>query len=119
MANFPLLKTGALAQYPLERGTRYRTEVVRYVDGGEQRYREWNGVLRRWVVRLELLEEREVAEIEEFFRGEQGQAGTFVFTDPFSGAEYPQCYLEGEELRVAVDGEMRSRTELVIRELRG
>ena len=46
-----LLKTGALAQYTLERGSRYRTEVVRYVDGGEQRYREWNGVLRRWVVR--------------------------------------------------------------------
>ena len=40
MNEFPKLKTGAVAQYPAQRTTRYSTHVMRFMDGSEQRYRE-------------------------------------------------------------------------------
>ncbi len=33
MATFPVLKTGAAAQYPLDRGVRFSTQAVRFMDG--------------------------------------------------------------------------------------
>ena len=39
MSAFPKLKTGAVAQYPASRALSQATEVVRFLDGTEQRYR--------------------------------------------------------------------------------
>lgn len=37
---FPTLKTGATLQYPAQRATAFSTDVVRFVDGSEQRFRD-------------------------------------------------------------------------------
>ena len=38
---FPTLKTGAVMQYPGKRILQFSTDVVRFLDGTEQRYREY------------------------------------------------------------------------------
>lgn len=113
---FPVLKTGAVAQYPAAKGLRMGTQVVRFVDGSEQRYREQGRARRWWVIRLELLDEAEVAAIEEFFADCQGAFGSFAFTDPWDATEYGDCSLEQESLEAAMAGELRGATALVIRE---
>jgi hypothetical protein len=118
MTSFPKLKTDAVMQYPAARGLQFATEVVRFVDGSEQRYREFGAPLRRWTIRLDLLDETELARLEEFFSEMQGSFGTFLFTDPWDGREYAGCSLEQESLEITLNGEMRGRMELVVRENR-
>jgi hypothetical protein len=118
MADFPRLKTGAVAQYPATRERGFETGICRFLDGSEQRYRS-RGATRRWAIRLELLDEGEMREIEEFFRTAQGAAGSFSFEDPWDGMVYADCSLESDELTIEGAGEGRHRTELVIKENRG
>ena len=61
MANFPALKTGAVAQYPSDRTRRYSTQVLRFLDGSEQRFAGFGAPLKRWLIRLELLDDTELA----------------------------------------------------------
>ncbi len=117
MATFPLLKTGAVMQYPGERASQFRSQVVRFVDGSEQRYRDAPAV-RRWKIRLELLEERELAAIEEFFAENQGAFGSFTFVDPWDGTAYADCSLESDEIVLRLEGEARGMTEFGITENR-
>lgn len=35
MQEFPLLKSGAVAQYPAQRAIRFSTQVMRFVDGSD------------------------------------------------------------------------------------
>ncbi|MGH9722010.1 MAG: DUF2460 domain-containing protein [Bryobacteraceae bacterium] len=118
MPTLPLLKTGAVMQYPAQRDVRYRTYAVRFVDGGEQRYREYRAPLRRWIIQLELLDESELAALEEFFVGNKGQHGSFSFTDPNDNVEYADCSLDDAEFALELQGELRGRTALVVRENR-
>jgi hypothetical protein len=115
---FPRLKTGAVMQYPAGKGLRFATEVVRFVDGSEQRYRDFGAAVRRWVVRLDLLDEAEVTAIEEFFAANQGAFGSFSFTDPWDGTEYPDCSLDQDGLEVVLAGEMRAAAALIVVENR-
>jgi phage-related protein len=116
MATFPKLKTGAVLQYPAARGLRFASQVLRFVDGTEQRFRTAAAALRRWEIRLDFLDESEIAEIEQFFLENQGAFGSFSFTDPWDGTEYPNCSLESGELHLLALAEMRGRTALVVRE---
>ena len=116
MAIFPKLKTGAVLQYPAARGLRFANQVVRFLDGTEQRFRTAPAARRRWEVRLDFLDESEIAEIDLFFQENQGVFGSFSFTDPWDGTEYPNCSLEAGELRMEAVAEMRGRTSLVVRE---
>jgi hypothetical protein len=116
--SFPILKTGAVAQHPAGKGLRLKTEVVRFIDGREQRYREMGGPLRWWVVRLDLLDEGELTAIEEFFRENQGAFGSFAFSDPWDGTEHPDCSLDQDSLEMAMGGELKGHTALTIRENR-
>jgi uncharacterized protein DUF2460 len=118
MATFPTLKTSAVAQYPARRTTAFQNQTVRFVDGREQRYRDSGGPLRRWEIRLEQLDEGEVARIEEFVATNQGAFGDFAFTDPFDGQVYPSCSLDGDLLEWTAHGEMSASTKLVIEENR-
>ncbi len=68
MAQFPSLKTGVVAQYPSTKEYRFSTETRRFVDGSEQRYRNFRGSRQRWVVNLSQLDESEIAELADFFR---------------------------------------------------
>ena len=119
MATFPQLKTGATAQYPAVKTLRAQNQAVRFLDGSEQRYRDSAGVLRRWVIALSNLDEGEMAAIEQFFRDNQGQLGSFAFTDPWDGSQHPNCSLADDTLELSSLGEMRGRTSLTIVENRG
>lgn len=98
MASFPTLKTGAVAQYPSDRTRRFSTQVLRFLDGGEQRFAGFAAPLKRWVIRLEMLDEAELAGMEDFFVDEGGKAGTFTFTDPWDGTIYANCSFDSDTM---------------------
>jgi hypothetical protein len=94
MAQFPLLKTNAVTQYPSSRSAEFSTGVLRFVDGTEQRYRQMRQPVSKWILRLSDVSEGELYDVEDFFASRQGQTGSFVFTDPWDGTEYPDCSFE-------------------------
>ena len=118
MADFPRLRTGVVAQYPARRQLSFVTRVLSFVDGSEQRFRLWPGGLRRWIIRLELLTEEELAELRDFFRAHSGSAQSFRFSDPWDGIEYQDCILEADVFEALLKGEGRGDIELVVRESR-
>jgi len=60
MASFPPLKTGAIAQYPADRTPQFSTQAYRFLDGSEQRFPGFAGVLQQWTIKLDLLDEGEL-----------------------------------------------------------
>lgn len=105
-------------QYPATSGLRFQNRVIQFVDGVEQRYRGFHAPLRQWVIRLDQLDEGELAALDHFFRTEQGQGGSFVFTDPQDSVIYPDCSLDDDSFAIELAGEARGSTRLVIRENR-
>jgi hypothetical protein len=93
MATFPVLSTGAVAQYPLSRGTTYDVDVVKFIDGSQQRCLVRGRGLRRWLVSLAQLAESELSALEDFFDSVQGNTALFTFADPVTGNSIPNCRL--------------------------
>lgn len=116
MSAFPRLKTGAVAQYPAGRAASYATEVFRFLDGTDQRYRAHGAPVRRWAIRLDLLDDSEMAALEAFFESAQGRYGSFSFEDPWDGSVHADCSLESDEIAFELRDEARGRTALVVRE---
>ena len=115
MLNFPLLKSGQSAQYPVRRTLIQNVHTVSFLDGSEQRCAT-SATLHQWSIQLSLIDEQELSAIETFFNQLQGQTGQFVFTDPLDGAIYTNCSLVSGTLGELFRGPGRSATELVIRE---
>ncbi len=115
MADFPVLNTKAVAQYPSERHVTFRTVVNRFVDGSEHRYPQIGSPHLRWVVNLNLLTDDEAQRLMQFYLLQQGQQGTFSFQDPWTGTEYPHCSFENENVSAELRGEAQSRLQFVIR----
>ena len=118
MSDFPTLRTGAVIQYPADKETSFSTQVIRFVDGSEQRFRDFGSSLRRWIIRYDQLDETEMASIRIFFRAQRGAAGTFRFIDPWDATEYANCSLEGDEMLETFVDIGRARTTLVVKENR-
>jgi len=118
MPDFPQLRTQAVVQYPARRQLTFATQVLEFLDGSEQRFRQWPGTLRQWIIRLDLLTEEELSTFRQFFRSQAGQAQVFRFVDPWDGMEYPNCTLEGDDFEVLLRGEGRGNLNLVIKECR-
>src|SRR6187397_3133336 len=97
MADFPQLRTGAVAQYPSQREIGFQTNITRFIDGTEQRSRSVKGPAPRWMIRMSQINAEEMAVLEEFFESTRGQFGSFSFTDPWDGTEYPDCSLETDD----------------------
>jgi hypothetical protein len=116
MPTFPLLKTGAVAQYPAVREQHFATDIVRFVDGAEQRFRDYKSASHRWVITLSLLDETEVQSIRAFVSELQGAAGVFSFTDPWDQSVYERCSLEGDAAMDALTGPSDGGTQITIRE---
>jgi len=114
MSNFPTLKTGATLQYPAQKATQYSTDVVRFIDGPEQRFRGYQSPLRRWVIRLDLLDQTELLVLREFFRTQSGAAGTFSFTDPWDGTVYANCSLADDQMAEQLKDEEKGQTTLTV-----
>jgi len=119
MANFPLLKTGAIAQYPTSKSVRFRNQILRFLDGTDQRYRDCTGPLHTWEIRLDKLDEVEMANIEAFFANNEGSFGAFSFTDPWDGQGYTNCSLASDSLSLVSLSEMQGAAVLTIVENRG
>ncbi|MEQ1886683.1 MAG: DUF2460 domain-containing protein [Bryobacteraceae bacterium] len=118
MAEFPRLKTDAIAQYPLERVTVFSNSLFRFIDGGEQRIPRYRAPMRRWRIELQLLDESEMAAIADFFELQHGRAGIFSFTDPWDGAVYPSCSFDADQAVLHSVAVSRGETALVIKENR-
>ena len=118
MSDFPTLKTGAVLQYPAQKALRFSTQVLRFLDGSEQRLRDYSGPLRRWTIQLDLLDETELHALREFLRTQSGAAGTFSFTDPWDGTIYSTCSLENDEIQEELQDELRGKTAMIVRQNR-
>lgn len=114
MASFPVLQTGAVAQYPSFRSVRAAARILRFVDGSEQRFKQFGAPVRSWVIRLDRVSEEELAVIEAFFVSQQGSFGSFAFTDPWDGTEYPDCSFGADELDFRLVDESGGATSLTI-----
>ena len=118
MSTFPLLKTGAVTQYPASVIQQYGTDVVVFLDGTEQRNRRLPGQLRRWVIDLSLLDDNEVRRMEEFFLSRSGSYGSFTFTDPWNETVYTNCSFAEDTLTVNFESQDRAKLRLTILENR-
>lgn len=117
MARFPRLQTRAITQYPAGSGSTRRTEVLRFVDGTEQRFRQWPGARRHWVVRLDLLDEAEVDELRRFFEAQSGRFGRFIFVDPWTNEEIENCAFGSDSMEIDFRSENRAAATIVIVEV--
>ena len=115
MSAFPTLRTGAVAQYPLDLAVRFQTQSVRFMDGSQQRFRLYGSGLRRWKIRLDLLDETELAAVAAFM--EQQGTGVFSFTDPVTGNQAATCIISGQSYRAGASSEMDTNADIEIEEI--
>ena len=115
MNEFPQLKTGAVLQYPAGKRLEFSTRVTRFLDGSEQRFRDFAAPVQFWAIRLDLLTEQEMRHIQDFYEAKQGQYGSFAFVDPWDGTEYPDCSFASDLLTLQYQEEARGQTSLIIR----
>lgn len=115
MATFPLLKTGAAAQYPLEMGWQSASEEVRFLDGSRQTYLLHRAPMRRWYLQFDLLDEVEVSQLSQFV--EANKYLPFAFPDPISGTTIPACRFHGAAVIVDSKTEGSAAVSLVVEEI--
>jgi uncharacterized protein DUF2460 len=118
VATFPALKTGAVAQYGSSRTRSFSTDVFRFLDGGEQRFQQYAAPLRRWTIRLSLLDEAELTALESFFATQGGQAESFAFPDPWDGTVYANCSFDNDQLATQYGGPARGLASVGVKENR-
>jgi phage-related protein len=118
MANFPALKTGAIAQYPSDLARQFSTQVYRFLDGSEQRFPAYGMALRRWTIRLDQLDEAELNNLQAFFVSEAGRAGSFAFTDPWDGTVYSNCSFDSDTVSMEFKESGKGATQVVVKENR-
>jgi hypothetical protein len=117
MTAFPiLLKTGAVAQLPLARATKFVTQSVRFLDGSRQTYSITGAGLRRWELRLDRLDEGELAAVMAF--AEEVGTGSFSFTDPATGETAGKCVISGWLVATTLAGELDGAATLGIEEVK-
>ena len=115
MATFPVLRTGAVTQYPLELTSTFRTEAVQFLDGSRQCYRLFGAPLRQWQISLDLLDDAELAAVNGF--AFSNGSSVFSFIDPVSGASVPKCVIAGDRYELTAKAEMQSGVKLLIQEI--
>ena len=117
-AVFPILKTGAVVQYPASKNTEYSSFVVRFLNGSDQRYRQYAAPLHRWAIQLNMLDETELNALEQFLISQGGRFGTFSFVDPWTQTTFSNCSLDQDTLDFALLAETRGTANLVVVENR-
>jgi len=115
MASFPTLKTGAAVQYPLQFGSKYSTQAVRFLDGSRQAYRIQGPALRRWTIHLDQLDESELAAVIAFT--EQAWQSPFAFVDPNTGETASKCIISGGKMPAGLKQEASGQATLAIEEI--
>lgn len=115
MAEFPKLKTNAVAQYPSTKTFEFKTEILKFVDGKEQRFRRAPSMLQRWMISLDLLDDGEADAVQQFVTDHAGRFGQFSFYDPWDNVLYEGCSFDQDEISINSNGAMNNRASLVIR----
>ena len=116
MANFPTLSTGAIVQYPLGQTQTFATDVIRFLDATDQRCIVRANGLRQWLVRLDHLNNGELAAIEQFFVQMQGPNTLFNFFDPTTGQIVPNCRLAEAQGVTTYTAENIGGSQLIVSE---
>jgi phage-related protein len=93
MADFPLLSSRAVVQYPTPLVVGRQAHVIQFLDGSDQRFAARGIRLRSWQIQLTLLNENETAALEAFFEEQGGEYQTFTFPDPIGQLPVPNCVL--------------------------
>ena len=119
MATFPSLSSGAVTQYPTTITSGRGVQVIRFLDGSDQRYLSRGKALRQWKIRFDQLNETETAALEAFFVAQQGDFSSFIFPDPISGTNVPNCRFAASGLMSEYAGIDTSSAELVVVETNG
>jgi hypothetical protein len=119
MSTFPLLKSGAVSQYPTTVTQAQPVQVIRFVDGTDQRFLSQGSIRREWQIDLTQLDEAEIYALEQFFVEQQGIYSTFSFPDPISGTNVPNCRFATSQLVTGYLGPDLSSTALQIIETNG
>lgn len=101
-------------QYPAQRNVQFSTTALQFVDGAEQRFRNYPLPLHRWVIQLSLLDQSELHTFQEFFRAMAGSAENFTFTDPWDGTTYTSCSLGSDSMAAVLAGEWNGQTSLTV-----
>ena len=104
MSAFPILVTGAPAQYPLKVRYEWPSRVLRFVDGREQRFASGRGPQKRWRIQLEYLTDGEANRLCRFFMNRRGKHEAFSFFDPSSNEEMSECYFGADALVIRWTG---------------
>jgi hypothetical protein len=104
MASFPTLSSGTVMQYPAAQVTSQQVQVIRFLDGLDQRFLTRGKTYRRWRIQLDLLTDSEGAAVEAFFQQQTGSYTTFDFPDPFTGQLVPHCRFEAQALARTLTG---------------
>ncbi len=91
MRVFPTLNSGAVCQYPAVLGSGVSVQVLRFIDGSDQRFRLQSGSRRRWHINLSLLTTAEACALEQFFVAQSGSFSAFDFADPLTGTLVANC----------------------------
>jgi hypothetical protein len=118
MATFPTLKTGAVIQYPATKSAQYSSFVARFLDGTDQRYRQYSTPLHRWTIHLDLLDDGELNTLEQFFIAQEGRFATFTFIDPWTQTSFPSCSIDQDILSYQLSAESQGAMKLMVRENR-
>lgn len=113
-SEWPKLKTGVIAQYPVDGQIRTNTRVIRFVDGSEQRYQKLARPLRSWLLRYSHLDLTENAVLDRWFVVNSGAGNNFTFTDLLDGRTYTVRQSDQTEQRL-VEGEL-VQTEITVEE---
>jgi hypothetical protein len=119
MATFPTLQSGAVTQYPLPMAQGQQVGVIRFLDGNDQRYLLQGRTFRRWEISLSLLTDSEASGLEAFFAQQQGSYSTFIFPDPISGTQVPNCRFGNPSLASTYEGLNTNSVSLWVIETNG
>lgn len=98
MVTFPAITSNAVTQYPAAVQYSQGVQVLEFIDGSDQRYLLQPQMLRLWRINLTQLKEDEIQQIETFFSSQQGSYSSFVFPDPFTGANVENCRFAASSL---------------------
>jgi hypothetical protein len=98
MDTFPTVSSSAVTQYPAIVRYSQGVQVLWFLDGSQQRYLLQPVPLRMWRINLSLLNEDEIFQIENFFQAQQGCYSPFLFPDPFTGTNVPNCHFASPTL---------------------
>jgi hypothetical protein len=82
MSVFPQLSSGAMAQFPFQRRTGFRTLVNRAADGAEIRAADVDFEERVWLLSANELSDQEWQDIEDLFAQVEGRLQSFLFLEP-------------------------------------